>query len=81
MGSRIAAHFANAGIPSVLLDVTPELARKGVETAIRALALLPEEASLTIIGAGVPGYRDHLVTLAASLGVKSRISRRLQTNP
>jgi 3-hydroxyacyl-CoA dehydrogenase len=35
MGSRIAAHFANAGIPSVLLDVTPELARKGVETAAK----------------------------------------------
>src|SRR5579862_6419226 len=35
MGSRIAAHFANAGIPSVLLDVTPELARKGVENAAK----------------------------------------------
>lgn len=35
MGSRIAAHFANAGIPSILLDVTPELARKGVETAAK----------------------------------------------
>src|SRR3984957_5054330 len=35
MGSRIAAHFANAGIPSVLLDVSAELAKKGVETAIK----------------------------------------------
>ncbi len=35
MGSRIAAHFANAGIPSVLLDVTPELARKGVGNAAK----------------------------------------------
>lgn len=35
MGSRIAAHFANAGIPSVLLDVTSDLARKGVETAAK----------------------------------------------
>ena len=35
MGSRIAAHFANAGIPSLLLDLTVEAARKGVETAAR----------------------------------------------
>jgi len=33
MGSRIAAHFANAGIPSLLLDLTGEAARKGVEAA------------------------------------------------
>ena len=35
MGSRIAAHFANAGIASVLLDVSGELARKGVENAAK----------------------------------------------
>src|ERR1022692_4015630 len=33
MGSRIAAHFANAGIPSLLLDLTVEAARKGVQAA------------------------------------------------
>ena len=33
MGSRIAAHFANAGIPSLLLDLTVEAARKGIQTA------------------------------------------------
>jgi 3-hydroxyacyl-CoA dehydrogenase len=35
MGSRIAAHFANSGISSVLLDVTAQAAAKGVETAIK----------------------------------------------
>jgi 3-hydroxyacyl-CoA dehydrogenase len=35
MGSRIAAHFANAGIPSDLLDVTTEAAAKGIQTAIK----------------------------------------------
>src|ERR1700691_5427338 len=34
MGSRIAAHFANAGVPSLLLDLTTEAARKGVEAAV-----------------------------------------------
>lgn len=33
MGSRIAAHFANAGIPSLLLDLTAEAARKGILNA------------------------------------------------
>src|SRR5581483_7907228 len=35
MGSRIAAHFANAGIPSVLLDISTEFARKGAENAAK----------------------------------------------
>src|SRR5579885_1700048 len=35
MGSRIAAHFANAGVPSVLLDVTADLAKKGIENAAK----------------------------------------------
>ena len=35
MGSRIAAHFANIGIPSDLLDLTTEAAQKGVENAIK----------------------------------------------
>jgi 3-hydroxyacyl-CoA dehydrogenase len=35
MGSRIAAHFANAHIPSLLLDVTAQAARAGVEAALK----------------------------------------------
>ena len=35
MGSRIAAHFANAGVPSLLLDLTADIARKGVENAAK----------------------------------------------
>src|SRR5690242_20323547 len=33
MGSRIAAHFANAGIPAILLDLTADAARQGVRNA------------------------------------------------
>ena len=29
MGAQIALHCANAGIPSLLLDLTPDLAREG----------------------------------------------------
>jgi 3-hydroxyacyl-CoA dehydrogenase len=35
MGARIAAHFANAGIPSVLLDISTAAAAKGIENAAK----------------------------------------------
>jgi 3-hydroxyacyl-CoA dehydrogenase len=39
MGAQIAAHFANAGLPVILLDVTPQAAREGLE---RAKTLKPD---------------------------------------
>ena len=39
MGAQIAAHFANAGVPVVLLDVTPEAARDGLK---RTRSLKPD---------------------------------------
>ena len=39
MGAQIAAHFANAGVPGLLLDITPEAAREGLK---RARALKPD---------------------------------------
>ena len=39
MGAQIAAHFANAGVPSLLLDLTPEAAAEGLK---RARALKPD---------------------------------------
>jgi 3-hydroxyacyl-CoA dehydrogenase len=40
MGSRIAAHLANAGIPVFLLDIVPENAKSKSELAVRALEAL-----------------------------------------
>jgi 3-hydroxyacyl-CoA dehydrogenase len=39
MGAQIAAHFANAGVPALLLDVTPAAAREGLQ---RAKTLKPD---------------------------------------
>src|SRR5215831_2709668 len=39
MGAQIAAHLANAGLPVLLLDVSPEAAREGLK---RARALKPD---------------------------------------
>ena len=35
MGAQIAAHFANAGVPVLLLDVTADVAREGLEARAR----------------------------------------------
>ena len=35
MGAQIAAHFANAGVPALLLDLDPRTAREGLERARR----------------------------------------------
>jgi glycosyltransferase involved in cell wall biosynthesis len=48
--------------------------RKGIDTAIRALARLPEEATLTLVGRGDDRYRARLQELAASLGVAHQLS-------
>jgi 3-hydroxyacyl-CoA dehydrogenase len=39
MGAQIAAHLANAGVPVLLLDITPEAARDGLK---RVAALKPD---------------------------------------
>jgi 3-hydroxyacyl-CoA dehydrogenase len=59
MGSRIAAHLANAQIPSLLLDVSDQAARNGVETALKgrpAAFFVPESASLVTTG----NFDEHL---------------------
>jgi 3-hydroxyacyl-CoA dehydrogenase len=53
MGAQIAAHFANAGVPSLLLDLTADMARQGLERA-RALRpnpfFTPDRTGLITIG-------------------------------
>jgi 3-hydroxyacyl-CoA dehydrogenase len=39
MGAQIAAHFANAGVPALLLDLTTDIAKEGLK---RARALKPD---------------------------------------
>ncbi|MEY2565786.1 MAG: glycogen synthase [Actinomycetota bacterium] len=47
--------------------------RKGIETAVRALANLPREATLDLLGAGDDSYRDELEGVARGLGVGERL--------
>jgi glycogen(starch) synthase len=48
-------------------------ARKGIVTAVDALAHLPEEATLTVVGGGDPGAASELRAQAARLGVADRV--------
>jgi 3-hydroxyacyl-CoA dehydrogenase len=53
MGSRIAAHLANARIPSLLLDLDLPTARNGIDTALKgrpAAFFIPEAAQLITTG-------------------------------
>ncbi|HUR35074.1 MAG TPA: 3-hydroxyacyl-CoA dehydrogenase NAD-binding domain-containing protein [Vicinamibacterales bacterium] len=65
MGAQIAAHLANAGVPVLLLDLTPEAARDGLK---RAAALKPDpfftRQASTLITTG--GFTDSLAQVAGS---------------
>jgi 3-hydroxyacyl-CoA dehydrogenase len=63
MGAQIAAHFANAGVPSLLLDVTRDAARAGLE---RARALKPDPFLTTAAHALVRtgGFDEDLAEIA-----------------
>src|SRR5215467_2022471 len=65
MGAQIAAHLANAGVPVVLLDVTPEAARDGLK---RARTLKPDpfftREAATLITTG--GFEHDLDRISAT---------------
>jgi glycosyltransferase involved in cell wall biosynthesis len=56
-----------------LLYVGRVVEQKGVEVAIRSLALLPAQAQLWIVGEGDRPYRAALERLASALGVADRV--------
>ena len=76
MGSQIAAHLANAGIPVLLLDVTPDAARDGLK---RAAALRPDpfftKDAATLITTG--GFDSDLQKLASVDWIIEAIVERL----
>jgi glycosyltransferase involved in cell wall biosynthesis len=48
--------------------------RKGIATALRALARLPPEATLTVHGGGDPVHLEQLATLARALDIAHRVA-------
>jgi glycosyltransferase involved in cell wall biosynthesis len=48
--------------------------RKGLETAVRALAMLPRSATLDVLGSGDDRYAERLRGIAMTLGLAGRIT-------
>ena len=65
MGAQIAAHIANAGFPALLLDVTPEAARQGLD---RAKGLKPDPfftaSAASLVRTG--GFDEHMAQVATA---------------
>src|SRR5512145_2091859 len=76
MGAQIAAHLANAGVPTLLLDVTAEAAAEGLKRA-RALKpdpfFTPDAASLV----RTASFDDGLASAADSDWIVEAIVERL----
>jgi 3-hydroxyacyl-CoA dehydrogenase len=76
MGAQIAAHLANAGLPVLLLDITPEAARDGLK---RASALKPDpfftKAAASLITTG--GFDTDLPRLATADWIVEAVVERL----
>jgi len=86
MGSRIAAHMANAGVPSFLLDIVPpdadgkarnKFAQAGLDTAIKskpAAFFEPSLARLVTIG----NFEDNLGLLAEADWIIEAVAENLE---
>jgi 3-hydroxyacyl-CoA dehydrogenase len=76
MGAQIAAHFANAGVPALLLDLDAKTAREGLE---RARKLKPDPLysadALALIRTG--GFDADLAAIAAADWIVEAVVERL----
>ena len=76
MGAQIAAHFANAGIPALLLDISRDVARESLE---RARALRPDPfftpTTHTLIRTG--GFEEDLAGVAKCDWILEAVLERL----
>jgi 3-hydroxyacyl-CoA dehydrogenase len=76
MGAQIALHCANAGLPALLLDLTAEIAKQGLEKARRLKPdpqFTPEVHKLVTTG----GFDTHLDLIAKSDWIMEAVVERL----
>jgi 3-hydroxyacyl-CoA dehydrogenase len=76
MGAQIALHFANAGIPALLLDLSADLARQGLEKARRLRPdpqFTPDAHHLVAVG----GFETDLDRIAGADWVLEAVVERL----
>lgn len=76
MGAQIAAHFANAGVPALLLDLTREAAREGLDRATKLKPdpfFTPETRALVRTG----GFDEDLAGIARCDWILEAVVERL----
>ncbi len=76
MGAQIAAHFANAGLPVLLLDITPDVAKQGFERA-RKLSPNPFFTAETHRLVTTGGFDEGLARASASDWIIEAVVERL----
>ena len=77
MGSRIAAHFANAGIPSLLLDLDTAAAKRGIDAALKSRpAAFFEDSTAALITPG--SFDEHLPGLASCDWIVEAVTENLE---
>src|SRR5215212_7808470 len=76
MGAQIAAHFANAGYRVLLLDITPQAAKEGLE---RARKLKPDPFFTTDVFGKIEsgGFDEHLGSIASADWILEAIIERV----
>ncbi len=84
MGARIAAHFANAGVPAILLDVDSTAVKRGIDSAVKSKAFYDSAAQALV----TPGGFDDLSTcdwileaVTENLQVKRDLLSRITCKP
>lgn len=76
MGAQIAAHFANAGVPVLLLDITPDAAKQGLERS-KKLSPNPFFTSDTHRLITTGGFDDGLARASSSNWIIEAVVERL----
>src|SRR5256885_16911353 len=79
MGSQIAAHLTNAGIPALLLDLTTDVAREGLK---RARALKPDPFFTADVASLIEpgGFDTALARLSGVALIIQALTEQLQCN-
>jgi 3-hydroxyacyl-CoA dehydrogenase len=76
MGAQIAAHFANAGVPALLLDVTRDAARDGLQRA-RSLKPDPFFTPSTSLLIRIGGFEEDLAGIESCDWILEAVVERL----
>jgi 3-hydroxyacyl-CoA dehydrogenase len=84
MGARIAAHFANAGVPAILLDVDAAAVKRGIDSAIKSKAFY-DQAAQSLVTPGtfedLPSCDWILEAVTENLQVKRDLLSRIVCKP